>query len=152
MKRFLSPAVWIIAWLAIDEEPLAILDALNDCVDAYDGTRVGDYEARLDALIARLRVRFAHEEETMAAHGYPGLLWRRDRHAGSLAALEDIRTACARKGYADREDVVSHFDEVPADAAKADLRFQSHLQDQGRLTQADIDRVRSLFAETRGSR
>ena len=147
MKRFLLPSVWIIGWLAIDEEHFAILDSINGCVDAYDDGRVQDYEHRLDALVGQVRGHFDHEESAMAELAYPGLAWHRDHHQDSLARLTAIRASCAKKGFADEEDVMALFHEFLADIAKADLRFQTHLQEQGRLTQAEIEHVRRLFHE-----
>jgi len=146
MKRFLLPSVWVIGWLAIDEEHFEILDAINACVDAYDGARVRDYEGRIDALIDRVRTHFANEEATMAEMTYPGLAWHCEHHARSLARIEAVRENCAQKGFADQDDVLALFHEILADVAKADLRFQAYMQEQGRLTESEIEKVRSLFA------
>lgn len=130
-KPLSLPASWVIGWREIDEDHETILQAINGCIAAYDGTTVVGFEGGFKALRDQVRGHFDHEERFMEHLDYPGLRWHRAHHRNWLERLDALRAACSRKGYADHDDILVCYDQVLSDIVKADLALQSYLIETG---------------------
>ncbi|MBP5856964.1 hemerythrin family protein [Marivibrio halodurans] len=131
IKPLSLPASWVIGWREIDEDHEIILQVINGCIAAYDGTTVVGFEDEFKALRDRVRGHFDHEERFMEHLNYPGLRWHHAHHRKWLEHLDDLRATCSRKGYADYDDILVCYDQVLSDIVKADLVLQSYLLEIG---------------------
>lgn len=117
----------------IDEEHQSLVDALNACMDRFDGVSIPDFEALLDDFMGKMRNHFVNEEALMEKTEYPGFAWHRDHHAKTLKQVEEMKGRCMRRGYCDNFDIQRCFEGIIVDVARADMKFFDFLTETGQL-------------------
>jgi len=114
---------------SIDAQHASLVEKLNECVAANDGTDFAKFTANLEEFLAELHTHFEHEEKIMRDAVYPGVDRHAAHHQGWLTELQALLDDCTRRGTATEEDVVIFFRRLIEDAARADLKFVEYLWD-----------------------
>lgn len=76
---------------SIDSQHQRMIELINHINDTLSDTeKIGDAWEAVDELLVFTETHFAHEEEVMAQHGYPGLACHAEEHRKLLAQMRNL--------------------------------------------------------------
>ncbi len=127
VSKFHLPDAFLLRFKKIDKDHQGLVDVINRCDDALSSNSFNKFEEEIKTFYPLIASHFRYEEALMSAVDYDDLETHRDHH---LAALVNLREMC--KSNRDsietkRHILISMFDKIIMDIAKADMMFDEFL-------------------------